>query len=411
MKEGGLGKRRGKRRRGKAGKEGRKVQGKSKTLSLLVSPLLIFSIGGKPQLCAPRRMLLPQTHLISPGKPFPFLFFFSLYFIYYLNYRTEAALEASGIAVAPPEQARTTTAPMPALPALSLSTRRRHTDITFSEPKKANDETDTESNEDKNSTDDNTTITNTNTNTDDGTSDDNTNDADSNNDEDRLHTEDSIASVDPIAIASVSASADPTASVSLSADLTASASMLSADLIVSASAPSADLIASASASAKQVEDPITPASPFATEQDEDPIAPVSPFTAEQDEDPIAPASPSAEQHGHEDATVPGLPATDIVMASPPNSPSRGLQGASRVTGGLLRGRAHGNVFNFADAITFKDTHHPATGKVHVYQTHSEPDTTPPYMSFKHNVTADLAPVLEKLAIQYSPIRSKFFFLK
>src|SRR5882757_1549832 len=40
---------------------------------------------------------------------------------------------------------------------------------------------------------------------------------------------------------------------------------------------------------------------------------------------------------------------DVHMTSPPTSPSRNLQGASRTTGGFSRGRAMGNTFNYADA--------------------------------------------------------------
>jgi hypothetical protein len=85
-----------------------------------------------------------------------------------------------------------------------------------------------------------------------------------------------------------------------------------------------------------------------------------------------------------------------------------LQGASRMTGGVLRGRAHGNVFNFADADAQVE---PATqdsimGKVHVYKTHDEPSASKPYMTMKQEVTGNLGPVLTNLASLYSPVKSE-----
>lgn len=107
---------------------------------------------------------------------------------------------------------------------------------------------------------------------------------------------------------------------------------------------------------------------------------------------------------------------DILMASPIDSPP-GLQGASRITGGFIRGRAHGNVYNLADPIDFDQRLGRVMGKVHVYTSHGNPNNSDPYMSLKHEVTTSLAPVLKKLGNQYSPVKSKhiiiwiFFFLK
>jgi hypothetical protein len=81
-----------------------------------------------------------------------------------------------------------------------------------------------------------------------------------------------------------------------------------------------------------------------------------------------------------------------------------------MTGGILRGRAQGNVFNFADATTELQNQDSAMGKVYVYTTHGDPHTSKPYMTMKHEVTTDLAPVLEDLATRYSPVRSKFINL-
>ncbi|KAF8220525.1 hypothetical protein L208DRAFT_1333241 [Tricholoma matsutake] len=51
------------------------------------------------------------------------------------------------------------------------------------------------------------------------------------------------------------------------------------------------------------------------------------------------------------------------MASPPGTPSRHeLQGASHITGGILRGRAQGNVYNIADCIEYEGDISPTTGE-------------------------------------------------
>lgn len=97
---------------------------------------------------------------------------------------------------------------------------------------------------------------------------------------------------------------------------------------------------------------------------------------------------------------------DVRMASPPVSPPRhALQGASQMTGGVLRGRAYGNVFNHADG---EDETYvgPRKGKVFVYQSPRDPTTHKPDMSITSEVTSQLKPVLKTLARKYSPVRSK-----
>lgn len=97
---------------------------------------------------------------------------------------------------------------------------------------------------------------------------------------------------------------------------------------------------------------------------------------------------------------------DVHMVSPPVSPPRiALQGASRMTGGILRGRAYGNVFNHADGedeICFE----PRKGKVLVYHLPRDPMTHKSDMSITSEVTSQLKPVLKTLARKYSPVRSK-----
>jgi hypothetical protein len=94
------------------------------------------------------------------------------------------------------------------------------------------------------------------------------------------------------------------------------------------------------------------------------------------------------------------------MTSPHNSPSRNLQGASRTTGGIFRGRALGNVFNFADADVEVQMS-PVMGKVFIYTEHVTPTQSRPFMSLKHEVVRYLGPILKKLATRYPVISGKF----
>jgi len=109
------------------------------------------------------------------------------------------------------------------------------------------------------------------------------------------------------------------------------------------------------------------------------------------------------------------------MQSPPTSPSRiatvqtstspvfDLGGASRVVGGVFRGRALGNVFNHADADeVIQHGLGPRVGRVQVYTSHADPAITKPYMVLKHEVTPKLTPILKALGRKYSPVRSEFF---
>jgi len=97
---------------------------------------------------------------------------------------------------------------------------------------------------------------------------------------------------------------------------------------------------------------------------------------------------------------------DVRMASPPPISANG---ASRTTGGILRGRAHGNVFNHADGA---DPIHvaPRVGKVYVYQSPRVPDPKNSETSIKCEVTPQIKPVLKALARRFSPVSSKSYFL-
>lgn len=95
------------------------------------------------------------------------------------------------------------------------------------------------------------------------------------------------------------------------------------------------------------------------------------------------------------------------MASPPVSPSRNLQGASRITGGIIRGRAYGNVFNLADSPEMEiNPVSPVMGKVYLYDSLVDPTKIKPKSFFKLKVTTSLPTILSKLADRESPVHRK-----
>jgi hypothetical protein len=83
-----------------------------------------------------------------------------------------------------------------------------------------------------------------------------------------------------------------------------------------------------------------------------------------------------------------------------------LRGASRITGGVFRGRAHGNTFNFADGddMDVDDGYYKVDGKVLLYT--SRDDNARPTMTITHPTSSELPPILKALAHKFSPIRSK-----
>lgn len=97
------------------------------------------------------------------------------------------------------------------------------------------------------------------------------------------------------------------------------------------------------------------------------------------------------------------------MASPPVSPARDLGGASRTSGGILRGRALGNVFNLTDTDS-PTIVEPRTGKVNIYESFVDPTTSNPDFVLKTNVVPQLTPILKVLGRKYSPVRSKYYIL-
>ena len=109
---------------------------------------------------------------------------------------------------------------------------------------------------------------------------------------------------------------------------------------------------------------------------------------------------------------------DVSMKSPPVSPRHNLQGSSRTTGGIIRGRALGNAYNHADTSDLRlelDLSLAIPGKVYLYDVIADSSsfdlaTVKPSRILKIDASPTLAPVLTKLARKYSPVRSTFSFL-
>ena len=102
---------------------------------------------------------------------------------------------------------------------------------------------------------------------------------------------------------------------------------------------------------------------------------------------------------------------DIPMDSPPPLSRHELQGASRTTGGILRGRAFGNNPNIGDLVDQDDSLIPLIGKIYLYITADDPiawDLTAMKhrLVIKHQVISSLAKILTEIGDRHSPVRSK-----
>lgn len=88
-----------------------------------------------------------------------------------------------------------------------------------------------------------------------------------------------------------------------------------------------------------------------------------------------------------------------------------LKGASRTVGGLLCGKAHGNVFNVGDAKEGMESDIGLMkGKIKVFRLGDDPSSQKPQMTVKVKVKGNLAPVLTEFSKLYSPVKSKQFIL-
>ena len=91
-----------------------------------------------------------------------------------------------------------------------------------------------------------------------------------------------------------------------------------------------------------------------------------------------------------------------------------LMGSSRTSGGLIRGRAHGNVPKHADLPTLENEFNKVTvkGEVHLYLTNQYPHHTNFDLLRGEsdfvvivNMVDSMAPILEEVANEFSVIRS------
>ena len=104
---------------------------------------------------------------------------------------------------------------------------------------------------------------------------------------------------------------------------------------------------------------------------------------------------------------------DISMHSP-NSPPK-LHGASRISGGVFRGQAVGNSLNAADFSNLENDDYigPVQGQINIYLCQDNPAQISPEIltaysriSYDYALKTPIAPVLEKIARRYSPVRRK-----
>ena len=104
---------------------------------------------------------------------------------------------------------------------------------------------------------------------------------------------------------------------------------------------------------------------------------------------------------------------DIRMdISPPPLNRLELQGASRTTGGIFRGRAYGNNPNIADLADEDDNLIPIIGKIYLYLTGDDPTTwdlttLKRSIVLRHPITSSLAMILQEIGDRHSPVRRKY----
>src|SRR6266699_246073 len=125
-----------------------------------------------------------------------------------------------------------------------------------------------------------------------------------------------------------------------------------------------------------------------------------------------PTDVETRQHGRSVTPRPTFLAEDISMQSPTNSPPK-LHGASSTSGCLFRGQATGNALNAAD---FSDSNNnesigPVRGQINIYLSRDDPARLSPYslttyarFSYDYASKTPIAPVLERFARRYSPVR-------
>jgi hypothetical protein len=99
-----------------------------------------------------------------------------------------------------------------------------------------------------------------------------------------------------------------------------------------------------------------------------------------------------------------------VTCEPSQSPhdENDLSGSSRITGGLLCGKATGSHFNWGDNLDVVNNDPEAqpvpVGKGLLYNSHDEGAT--PHLSIATQTVSQLPPILKKLSAKFSPIKSQ-----
>lgn len=118
-------------------------------------------------------------------------------------------------------------------------------------------------------------------------------------------------------------------------------------------------------------------------------------------------NPRLKKLGRQSTTHSNAPSRD-----PSPSQVEDLQGASRVTGGILRGNALGSHLNWGDASQLMhnepEFQSAPMGKVFLFSSRDE--DARPHLSITTQTASQLSPILKKLSAKYSPIRSKCILL-
>ena len=118
-------------------------------------------------------------------------------------------------------------------------------------------------------------------------------------------------------------------------------------------------------------------------------------------------NPRLKKLGHQSITHSNAPSHD-----PSPFQFEDLQGASRVTGGILRGNALGSHLNWGDAPQLMDNEpefqSAPMGKVFLFSSRDE--DARPHLSITTQTASQLSPILKELSAKYLPIRSKCILL-
>jgi hypothetical protein len=112
------------------------------------------------------------------------------------------------------------------------------------------------------------------------------------------------------------------------------------------------------------------------------------------------------------------------MASPPKTKIPAY-GSSRSTGGVIRGKAHGNTFNMGDADAVWDdmdvfsgnpAEKPVPGKIHAYVSDLNPSevdiSQSSFVTKVHDINKcqTIQEIVQRSSEDYSPIRRKLFYI-